>query len=90
MRGSNKETAMEITGSKSPTIAPNMDTTTPIVMPTAKTNINHQDNTVHGLMELIMKIIKEAATETVISISNGLTHTPKSTPIMSSDGRGGM
>ena len=90
MRGSSKETAKVIPGSKSPTTAPSMDTITLIVMPTAKTNINHQNNTVHGQKAPLTKIIKEAATETVTSISNGFTHTPKSTPIMSSDGLGGM
>ena len=90
MKGSSRKTAKVTTGSKLPTTAPSMDTITLIVMPTAKTNINHQNNTVHGQKEPLTKIIKEAATETVISISNGLTHTPKSTPIMSSDGRGGM
>ena len=67
-----------------------MGTTTATATTTAKININITTIMLHGLMEPLIKIIREETIGTLKDIFNGLTPTPNNTPILSHDGLGGM
>jgi len=67
-----------------------MGTTTATATPTAKINTNKPTIMLHGLMEPLIRIIREETIGTLRDIYNGLTPTPNNTPILSHDGLGGM